>query len=187
MELKQFLLIFKKTLPIILVFSLFGAFLTYLVSARLPSGFKKDQLFYLTPANSSQKEAYDFEGFYAQEKARNFTDSVVAIIESPDFTNELTPSGTLAVRKVAPQIIKITAVGRSPEDATILLSNSLNVFNQKILSLSGLDNAMQLKPIGNPQPTAQASFNKKLLALFGFAAGATFAIFVIGLKSYFKI
>ncbi|MBI2327136.1 hypothetical protein HYU92_02350 [Candidatus Curtissbacteria bacterium] len=188
MELKQYLAIFKKYSVFILAFAAVGAASAFIVAARLPSGYRLDQLFYLWPAQNQSDNFYNFDGFYAQEKARNFTDTAVAILASPDFLKEVTqPYESIAVRKTAPQLIRITSIGSTPEDTQILMQKTLTSINQKLTSLASPNPQVQLRAISQDKEVTYQAPNKKILIPFGAIIGAILAIFIAGLKTYFKL
>jgi len=180
MELKEFIRLFKKNALAVIFFILIGLVLSILISAKLPSGYNQSQTFYIVEPKENAGDFYDYEGYYGQQKARDFTDTAVAILQSENFPN-------LTVRKVAPQVIKLTATAESADESENLLDRVKGSFNQELVSLSGQDQALQIRPIGQVQPASFVSPNKKLLAVFGASLGFVFGVLVVGLKTYFKV
>lgn len=201
MELKQYLTIFKKHWLFILVFALSGATVAYLFSAKLPSGYQQDQLFFIS-SSQTESEGYTFEGYYGQEKARNFTDTAIAILESPEFLIETSiPDAKISAHKLTPQLVRITVTSTNPEAAAGLMPEIASNFNQKIRDLTESDQtilsdktsllsdktSLQITAVGPGSPTYYVAPSKKIYIPFGFAIGLTFAGFVIALKTYFKL
>lgn len=198
MEFRDYIKPFKKYLAFILLLSLAGAAIAFVLTIRLSSGYTLTKTYFLaTPAStpklgvpiSQTPQDYAYEGYYAQEKARNFTDSAVAILESNDFKLEVTQSNqSLSVRKVAPQIIRLTTVAKNPEDSQNLMDKSIDLFNGKSAFLSDPKPSLILRPIssGESRPSL-IQIDKKVTATAGLFLGFAFAIFVISLKTYFKI
>ena len=180
MELVEFLKFFKKNALAVIFFVFAGLVLSVLLSAKLPSGYSQSQTFYIVEPWKNAGAFYDYEGYYGQQKARDFTDTAVAILQSENFPN-------LTVRKVAPQVIKLTATAESADESENLLDRVKGSFNQELVSLSGQDQALQIRPICQVQPASFVSPNKKLLAVFGASLGFVFGVLVVGLKTYFKV
>lgn len=188
MELRQYLAIFKKHFWAISLFGVVGAVTAFVFVARLPSGVRLEQLFYIVPPASPKEDTYNFEGYFRQEKARNVTDTVVAILGSADFAQTVVvPPEAVSVHKIAPQLISIAVTSSQQENAKILLEKAVLSFNQKMADLVGFEQAVQLKPVANNPLTASVTQNKFILVIFGAVAGITFALFVVGLKTYFKL
>ena len=181
MELKEYLKIIKKYLTFIAICAVGGAALGAFSTKFLPKGYNLSQTVFLAPPQSITQGTYNYEGFYAQEKARNFTDTAVAILESEDFKSEVTANDqALSVKKLAPQVIRLIAIGQSPASSQDLMAKTINTFNKKFIDLS-------LKPIGqSPKPTFQAS-SRKVYTTAGFVLGLVTAVVVISLKTYFKL
>lgn len=190
MELKEFLKIIKKNILFIIITALAGGVIGFSSSGFFPSGYSQSQLFFITqPASQVQtNQEYDFEGYYQQEKSRSFTDTAIAILESSDFTSEvLNPQNLLSVRKIAPQVIRITVSSQTPQSLKGQTEKIASSFNSKIIDLTGSTASAQLKAVGRANDSIFSGFNNKILFLFGLLLGTTFALFITGLKNYFKL
>lgn len=186
MELRQYLKILQKNIVFILTISLSGAILAVLVTRSLPSGYQKSQTFFLS---QPEGEAGQLPEYYAQEKARNFTDTAVAILDSPDFKREVvSPGQDLAIRKTAPQIIRITIAAQSSQSAQELMASVTNTFNSKLATLlQNQGGISQLKEIGVSQDPERKVMDKKVFTISGLILGFAAAITAISLKTYFKL
>jgi len=188
MELREYIRLLRKNIGAVIVLVLFGALLSLLISAKLPSGYSQSQTFYIVAPKETSREFYDYEGYFGQQKARDFTDTAVVLLGSDDFRREVNISDvSLTARKVAPQVIKLTTTAKSASEAKDALEKTSQSFNQKLVSLAGQDQALQIKPVGQVQPGYFTSPNKKILAVFGASLGFVFAVLVISLKTYFKV
>jgi len=189
LELRVYLKILKKNILFILLFAAFGAVAAFMFTLKLASGVRFEQYFYLVSSNNPGSQAQPAENstYFSQEAARNFTDTAIAILSSPDFISEISlGNGQIAVRKMAPQVIKLTATASQEGTAKSLIEKTTSSFNQKILSLAG-DQIVSLKPVGRgAQPVALAP-NRSLIVIFGLLSGSVFALLVVGLKIYFKV
>ena len=187
MELRKYLAILKKNWFFILIFAIFGAATAQIIASKLPSGYSKNQLFLIT-TSEKQSESFSAEGYYAQERARNFTDTAVAILQSPEFLKEASRQEVaISAQKIAPQLIRVTAITPKPEDADFQIDKISSTLNQQLADLTGPNQPLQVKGVGSSSPTSYNAPNKKILIPFGIATGATFALFVTGLKTYFKL
>src|SRR3990167_8112945 len=107
MELKDFLKILKSYLAVIIVLAIVGAAGGFYSTRYFSSGYHHIQDFFLVDPSvqSISVENIKSENFFTQEKARDFTDTAIAILESPDFKSENIGTGDeLIVRKLAPQV-----------------------------------------------------------------------------------
>lgn len=182
MELKEYLSIFKKYLVFITLCFALGIVLGALTTNFLPSGYNQSQTFYLKisiPSNTPQSDNYD--GFYAQERARNFTDTAVAILESSDFQSEVVTGGqALVVKKLAPQVVRLTAIAQNQESAKDLMRKTTDTYNRKFTEIA-------LSQIASPQEPSFKRSSRKVYAAAGAVLGITIAVVVISLKSYFRL
>lgn len=188
MELRQYLKILRKNLALIIVFGGAGALIAFFLTLKLPSGYSQRSLFYLVPPLTASPTSYNFEGYYAQEKARNFTDTAVAILESADFTQKVVESNqSLSVRKVAPQVVRLSAFAPSGEAARLLIEKAASRFNQELNNLSGQADSLKIVPIDSQRSSNYSSPNRLVYLLSGFLGGFLFALLAIGLKVYFRL
>lgn len=189
MELTEIIKIIKKELVFLTGALLVGALVGFYATRFFPSGYLHTQQYFLTEARfQEESEIINAQSYYSQEKNRNFTDTAIAILESPDFKGEVVKAqDSLVVRKAAPQVIKLTYISQNPDENNTNLNNVKETFNSKIKALTESTSASILKPIGNKSLPVYSAFNKFVLALAGSVLGIFFATFVIGLKNYLKI
>lgn len=189
MELTDLVKILKKEIVFLAVAIFIGALVGFYSTRFFSSGYLHIQHYFLTEARSQEvSDNLNREIYYSQEKNRNFTDTAIAILESPDFKSEVVKKGdSLVVRKSAPQVIKLTYISKSPDENNTSLNNVKETFNSKIKALTESTSVSQLKPIGDNLPPVYSALNKFVLALAGSVLGIFFATFVIGLKNYLRI
>lgn len=191
MELKQYLKVAKKYWLLIVIASLTGVLLALFAVRKMPQGFVLTQTFFITPPAVQNFAQYHFEAYYAGEKARNFTDTAVAILDSADFKSRLvSPGQALQVKKLAPQVIQIKAFAPAPEEAKQLMMTTTNAFNAQFVFVQPLPAdpaSFGLKEVVPPQAPTQQVVDRRVAAAAGLVLGFAFAIFVVSLKSYFKI
>lgn len=116
MQLNDLINLIKKYLILIVIFALIGAFVSASSASFFSSGFEHQRLYFLTDPilNNQISQNPNSESFLLQEKSRNFTDTAIAILDSPDFKSlVLENNDSLEVRKIAPQIIRLTLISSS--------------------------------------------------------------------------
>lgn len=190
MELNEFITLVKKYIVLIVIFALIGAVLGVSSTKFFSSGFNHQRFYFLTDPSPDIQENQDYrsENYFLQEKSRNFTDTAVAILDSPDFKNEvLGPGDLLQVRKVAPQLVRLNLISQSADSNFSKLQKVTVVFNRKIQNLTESTPTSQLKPVGSVSSPSYSSLNSRVLLVFGAILGAAFALLIIGLKNYHKI
>lgn len=186
MELNQYLKILQKYWLFLSIFALIGSTVAYVFTSKLPSGYRQSQLFIIN-VPEKQFEGFNFEGFYGQERARNFTDTAVAVLKSPEFQQESSPDSSTDAQKVTPQLIRITVTSATSELSQAALSKIPEKLNQKLIDITDTTQPIQIKPIAPSTTASHIVPNQKIYIPFGFAIGLTFALFIIGLKTYFKL
>lgn len=187
MELSHFIKILKKYSLFIVILVVLGAIIGFLSSDFFASGFRRNQTYFVSEKSQTGENTPNFnsEAYFQQEKLRNATDSLVAVLESEDFQNEaLTSQDSLQVRKLAPRVIRLTYLSQSQENATANLDTVIDKFNDKITTLSEDNTNFQLKPIGASSAPIYSKLNSLTLLAAGALIAAAFALFIVGLKEY---
>src|SRR5579872_298465 len=184
MEFKQYLELLKKNLIFIIIFTLGGLAIAILASKNLAQNYSQSETLFVSSQQQTQNTQQD-SAFYKEEEARSFTDTAVAVLQSPDFQNELSPNGSISTKKDGPQVLTITASAQTPEESTTLLKNAITSFNNK---LAGLNNQQTiLKEIGTPSSPSLPRVNNKIAAVAGLIFGAAAAVVAISFKTYLKL
>lgn len=184
MELKEYLEIIKKNILIIVLLTVLGAAVAFYFSQNFQSGYKFEQTLFISPQETSADIPQN--SYYSLEKARNFTDTAVAILQSPDFTSSLDVQGSVATRKLAPQVIRITTVAQDRQLAKSLMGEVINSFNTKIKELQP-SSIFQINTIGKVPDSQPASPSPKIVLAFGAASGFVVSLIAVGLKTYFRL
>ncbi|KKR50946.1 MAG: hypothetical protein UT84_C0004G0009 [Candidatus Curtissbacteria bacterium GW2011_GWA1_40_16] len=189
MELKKYLEITKNNALFIVVIALIGAFSAYFIAPHLESGYWAQSTFYLSNQlqEATQPQGYDFGGYFLQSTAINATDTAVAILESGSFQSQAKSAGTtIAVNKIAPQVIRITATAQDSGAPKSQMESIPDAFSKKMKELNPVGPTLTLSPISGQIDVAYHSLNSKVLALAGFGLGIIFAFLILGLKTYLK-
>lgn len=189
MDLREIYKLFRNQAYFVVALIFLGAIIGAQSAKFFPSGYSKSQLFFLTTTQTpNQAQNNYFVPYYAQENARNFTDTAVALLASQEFLKEAGPAdASITIRKVAPQLIRITAQSPNPGDLDEPLKQISQVFNQKIAAISQDAYASQLKEVSSPTAPAFFALNARILAASGAILGLASSLLVIGLKVYLKL
>lgn len=186
MELATYIKILRKNIGVLIALPVAFAILALYLSTKLQSGYAFEQTFYVAPEEGTLPQTQaspDQSSYFTQEKARNFTDTAVAILESADFRRDL-GSGSISVKKAAPQLIKITAVSQDVPTSQVLMEKTISTFNAKLKNLPA---DFQIKAIGTPANPQKSAVSPKIIIAFALLAGLTIAVLTIGLKRYFRL
>jgi len=195
MELKLYLILIKKNLLVIIVCVALSASFAYFISIKAESGYKLEQSFLMSSTSiqtnqtsqTASPQIYDFDNFYNQEKARNFTDTAVAILQNPDFANSLNIGGSrISAQKLSPQLIKITVISDSFSDSQFTLERAVLEFNRKLKALDP-QNSLEVKPIGTAREPIFTRINTNIALAAGAVFGLAVSAFLISVKTYFKL
>lgn len=188
MELKTYLKDFEKFKIFILTTVIIGGLLAFIISSNTQSGYSLSQTFFISSNIIKKSEDLSAnEDYFAQEKARNFTDSAIAILESEDFKSKVAEDGqSFSVRKLAPQVIKITSSASDPQGASLLMAKIPNQFNLKISSLDE-NSPLALKEISPAKDPSFIKADKKIYTIAGLVLALALALFTVSLKTYFKL
>ncbi|MDO8487164.1 MAG: hypothetical protein Q7S45_02650 [Candidatus Curtissbacteria bacterium] len=194
MELRQYIAVIKKNILISVVATVLGAVVAFYFSLNFQAGYKFEQTFFLSSLRetstliSPQETSADTpqNSYYSLEKARDFTDSAVAILQSPDFTGSLDTKGSVAARKLAPQVIKITTIEGDRQSAKSAMGKVASSFNAKIKELQP-SSTLQINTIGKVPDPEPAGPSSKIVLAFGAAFGFVVSLIAIGLKTYFRL
>lgn len=185
MELKEYLEILKKNLLFIIFLAALGAVIAYLLTSNFRGGERAQKHYLLVSEAASGGELSS--GLIYREPL-DLTDTAVAILATYDFKKEiLKHQENLIVKKEAPLVLNLQAQAGQRERAYQIIQAAAANFNQKIAGLLGQNNQIRLMEIGSSYESLMPVLDKKITTAFGFLLGATFAIFVIGLKTYFKV
>ncbi len=192
MELKAYIKILRKNFLFIVVCVAVAATISYYAAHKAQNGYKLEQTYFISqtqiqPPADQQIQPSGYGNYYQQETARNFTDSAVSILQSPDFLSSYTQApSSVAAQKIAPQIIKITITSPSISEAKFLLDRLIIGFNQNLKSWSSA-NSLELKAIGLAQEPAISALNSKVIVAAGAILGFALAVCVVAIKTYFKL
>jgi len=168
---------------LVLLLSVLLAGVTYFVSKNLPASFRASGLLFVTrQADSSSTNYFTYEGFYSQQTAERYTDSVLGILKSdqvkklaldslnlPSSSPDVKRFGNnTLVQKTGPQLLSVT-ISAGDSDTSKSLWQALA--DQTVKSVSAVNQS------GDSKITVQVMNQELLIAevtpkpwLYGLAA-----------------
>lgn len=137
------------------------------------------------PTEPRNERYYTYEGFYAQQLAKEYTDVVVGLLNSSDISrlalslaqlSSANPKIVTTVKKISPQVINVTVASSSQEDARKMVLALAQVTTAQSKNLFPDQNqGIMVTPV-NPEPaTGPLALN---LALY--LAIATLGVVLLG-------
>lgn len=184
MELKTFLKILKAYLVNILILASFGGVLGYYSSKISAESFQIEKTYFVRMPSSDA--ANQIENLLIQNQASSQTDTAVALLESADFQGEaLSVGSSLSVRKLAPQVVRLTITNSSQDNLLKDFQNLPQNFSLKTQKLN--QNNLNLVSVSENNKIQQPNVNTKITTGVGFLLGLLSALLLIGLKLYLKI
>mgnify|MGYP005835668569 CR=1 FL=1 len=204
MELRILLKNLKKNLKWLVFSSVIFLALGVLIYYAFPAKYVAVGSFYVTRKVNSASESsfFTYEGYYANQTARSFAETVFGLFESRDSLskalsnlNFVVTDGLLrrtarliSVKKPAPAVILLEVKGDSPVAARALwkeVSQVVILASDEINAAYG-DHALKITPLRN-DPVIQREYrNVYLNAVIGFVFGIGLFVFVESLKIYLK-
>jgi capsular polysaccharide biosynthesis protein len=200
MEFKDLVKTLKKNKSVPIAASFAGLALGMLLYF-LPSKYISSGSFYVSKKTDKSYGFFTYEGYYAQQSALAYTDSVVTLTKSTDIkksvlekTNQSINEKNLRklnksvkIKKAGPQIIALEVIGKKYETAEntwIKFAESL-IEKSNEMNKNGDENLM-VKPISDKPLTRKIYKSPWVFGTAGFLAGMAVGILLVCGKEYFK-
>jgi len=203
MELRDILKTLSKYKNTIVITTIMGALVGLISYYLLPTKYTAVGSFYIKRATESTgiKTYFTYEGYYAQQGALSYTNTVVALLESLDIRNKALQKLNLAVneeslrkygklinvRKMGPQLITLTTEGNIDTEAKTLWN---------ALSDTLLETTAEVNKDGDPklsiskvaeEPVVKTTYKALWLnTLIGAGTMFSLSIFWVSFREYFK-
>lgn len=186
MELEKFLRILKKDLLVLIICAILGVAIALIFLSLQKDGVTVQQTFYITSRISPNTANDIYDGFYREERLRNFTDTAVSLLQTPDLFEGINLGVVVSTRKLSPQLIRITAKAATSQNATAAIQSTASQFNAKMESLEK-NSPLVLEPISNSPQIQKTDRNQALMVASGLGAGLILGIFLVSTKFYLKL
>jgi len=167
----------------------------------LPSKYIASGSFYIKRGISNQTGYFTYEGYYSQQTALSYTNSVIALIESLDVKKMVLDkmkiesteknlrwlSRIISVKKTGPQLISVTVKGKTYEQAQTVWNKISETLLVTTFQLNKDSDPNLMVTAVSSQSVVKTTY--KSLVLFG-AAGALISLtlfsFFTCIKEYLK-
>ncbi len=200
MEIRDILKKLRKHKRLIVLFVIIGFFFGCILNF-VPPTYTSSGSLYIKRSINQETEYFTYEGYYGQQTALSYTNSVVALLESPDVKREVLKlmnlstdernirklSKMIRAKKIGPQVILVTVKSKNYDTSKEVWDKTVN----SLVEVASKVNRNGDKNLGislvSEQPIVKESFRS--LYLFGTAGSLmffTFSLFYISLKEYFK-
>ena len=172
-DFKKFVLkIYKKTLLISIIFSLFF----WIFSFTFPKSYITEGTFILIPnfeysKNESQKSIYNYDGYYLDQVSQGYSKTIIGLIETPEFKKKISEELRIEnsvkelfslnlstnFKEIAPRVLVLTVKSTSKENSEKMFS----IYEKQILYFSdryNSDKVFKLERLDNFVNTFENSF-----------------------------
>ncbi len=201
MELREYSTIFKKNLPLLVILSVVLGGLGFLVSKNLPTTHTGSLTVYVKrQATEASTDYYTFDGYYSQQAAEKFTETVVGFLKSKDIllasaklADLPTDQGSLEqlessikIKQVAPQLVNLEVTKKEAEAAKKFCTALAQATTERINLLNQTGDKSISVDLLNTEPLIEKNGPKVLLnTLVGSLVGLLLALLYVFLKKYF--
>lgn len=202
MELKEIVQFYENNLRPVIISLIFTTLLGALAYFYLPVRYQAiGSLFVKRVVYPFSEDHFTYEGYYGQQAAVSYTDSVIGLIKSIDVQAAALKKLALPVDdKNLRQLEKMTRITKSgPQVVTVYVKeNSPEKAAQtwRALTEATITTAEQLKSGGDPymnvakvsqEPVVKEGYrNLPVFSLIGLALGFLLSSFILAIKTYFS-
>ncbi len=199
-ELREYTIAIKKILPLAIPLALVGLVAGIGYSMSQPRGWEASTTLYIhrtNPVNLSSN-VYDYDGYYAQQAAQQYTDTVVGLLKTHDLasraaqiaSDSASPESILSgvkVKKTAPQLIALDVSRASPEEARGELIALAQAVAERSAALNDQYGRTYKVEMVTAQPLlAPTAPNTTLNSLIGLAGGGLIGLFLALILEYLR-
>lgn len=200
MELKEIIKFYRKNLKFVVISSLLLACLGVLAYFYLPLKYQAaGSVFVKRVVYPYSEDHFTYEGYYGQQAAVSYTDSVIGLIKSVDVQSKaLTKLGMKISEESLRQLDKKTRISKSgPQIVTIFIKDKQPLRAGEVwqaLVDSTIETANQLKSGGDPymnvskvstEPIVKEGYKSlPIYCLAGLVLGFFFSTFFLAVKTY---
>jgi capsular polysaccharide biosynthesis protein len=198
MELKRLFKAIAKNKKTVLRYGLLGL-VVGIIAYAWPAKYLTTGSFYVKRGVDASNEFFTYEGYYAQQAALAYTNTVIALFESVDIhssalantgvpVNEKTLHQTgrnTKVKKSGPQIVTLTVTGNRESDSKILWESLAQETTQAISRInSNGDYRLGLSAV-SAEPVTKKQYKSPLVYIpASILLGLGLGIFINSLKEY---
>jgi len=200
MELKKIIKTIEKNRPLLITATFIGLVLG-IIFYFLPSKYISSGSFYVSKKTDKSLDFFTYEGYYAQQSAITYTDSVITLAKSVDIKKDVLEkmnqlineknlrelNKSIKIKKAGPQIISLEIKGRTYE----LAEETWTKFSESLIKKSeemneNSDEKLVVNTVSEKPLTRKAYRSPWAFGATGVLAGLALGILVMCGKEYFK-
>ena len=199
MELKELVQLLKTHSSVVIGFGLAVGLLAGLAVRSYSPHFVASFNLHVSKSPEVSVDNYNYDGFYAQQVAEGYIDTVVGLLESRELLVQalaqtgLDPASagryrqSITVQKVAPQLIRLEVSRRGQDEAARLTQALAQAAQEKVHQLNRERNQEFVLELIEDSPLVEyAEFSPWIAALAGAVGGLLLAAGTLVLKVYLK-
>jgi capsular polysaccharide biosynthesis protein len=202
MELRDYITIIRRGLLLLVVLATIFGLLAFFVSQKLPTTYTASLTLYVKrQATEASADYYTFDGYYSQQAAEKFTETVVGFLKSKDI---LLASAKLAelptdqqaleqlessikIKQVAPQLVTVRVEEVDGMEAKNFCTALAQATTERIALLNQTGDKAISVDLLNPEPLVEKNEPKVVLnSLVGILVGGLLALLLTFLKEYLE-
>ena len=200
MELKKIIKTIEENRPLLITAAFIGLVLG-IIFYFLPSKYISSGSFYVSKKTDKSLDFFTYEGYYAQQSAITYADSVITLAKSVDIKKDVLEkmnqpineknlrelNKSIKIKKAGPQIISLEIKGRTYE----LAEETWTKFSESLIKKSeemneNSDEKLVVNTVSEKPLTRKAYRSPWVFGATGFLAGLALGILVMCGKEYFK-
>ncbi|HQK41809.1 MAG TPA: hypothetical protein PKV39_02345 [bacterium] len=200
MELKKIIKTIEKNRPLLITATFIGLVLG-IIFYFLPSKYISSGSFYVSKKTDKSLDFFTYEGYYAQQSAITYADSVITLAKSVDIKKDVLEkmnrpineknlrelNKSIKIKKAGPQIISLEIKGRTYE----LAEETWTKFSESLIKKSeemneNSDEKLVVNTVSEKPLTRKAYRSPWAFGATGVLAGLALGILVMCGKEYFK-
>lgn len=199
MELREILMFLISRWKALLIFCLVFGICGILAFYYLPQKVSVTGTLYVTRTVDSSKDFFTYDGYYAQQTASAYSQSLIGLIESPALqtkvmnslnidlnpTNLRKLSQNISVKKVSNQVIGLTVKGNNQEDALTkwkTVKDTVITLSTELTTQS--DSGLKVISISDSGIVVPSFYSLGLYWLISSLFGLFTGVLVLALKEY---
>lgn len=198
-ELAEYKSALKKIAPITIPLAVVGLVAGVGYSLTQPKAWEASTTLYIRrTAPTNLTNVYDYDGYYAQQAAQQYTDTVVGLLKTKDLAtraaqiaSDSASPGTLLegvrVRKIAPQLVALAVVRPTDSEAKADLAALAQVTAERSAALNDqYGRTYKVEMITGQPLLSEASTNLPLNVLIGLVGGGALGLLLALALEYLR-
>ena len=193
MELKEYIIIFKKHFKLFLLVIVLAIAAGVIFQIARPLTYKAFLTLNITREGSQETENYKYDEFYRLQADERFADTVVRWLESPRITADIYERAGVAdskkfkARRLSSQMIGVIYITSNTKEAQDLAGSVIEILNQETKKLNEYQkNETWFKILGSEPVIIENEFNLWKLVLISLLTGIFLGGWAVLIRHYLE-